>query len=279
RRRCRAVTRAGHVTVRRPLLCTLFPYTTLFRSRSQNSQSCRGPSHRCLLASALLRALKPFSPIYPEHGMNCMSEGLNASSLPEQDVRAAKAFLLLVDIMAKLRDPRDGCPWDIAQTFESIAPYTIEEAYEVAEAIAQGDRPALCEELGDLALQVVYHARMAEEEGAFTVADVLDAINAKMIRRHPHVFGDSVVRTAEEQTRNWEEVKAQERAAKAATDHSALDGVATALPALLRAQKIQSRAARVGFDWRAAEDVVPKIHEEVEEIREAVATGDPDRIE
>jgi len=211
--------------------------------------------------------------------MNCMSEGLNASSLPEQDVRAAKAFLLLVDIMAKLRDPRDGCPWDIAQTFESIAPYTIEEAYEVAEAIAQGDRPALCEELGDLALQVVYHARMAEEEGAFTVADVLDAINAKMIRRHPHVFGDSVVRTAEEQTRNWEEVKAQERAAKAATDHSALDGVATALPALLRAQKIQSRAARVGFDWRAAEDVVPKIHEEVEEIREAVATGDPDRIE
>lgn len=208
-----------------------------------------------------------------------MSEGLNASSLPEQDVRAAKAFLLLVDIMAKLRDPRDGCPWDIAQTFESIAPYTIEEAYEVAEAIAQGDRPALCEELGDLALQVVYHARMAEEEGAFTVADVLDAINAKMIRRHPHVFGDGVVRTAEEQTRNWEEVKAQERAAKAATDHSALDGVATALPALLRAQKIQSRAARVGFDWRAAEDVVPKIHEEVEEIREAVATGDPDRIE
>lgn len=208
-----------------------------------------------------------------------MSEGLNASSLPEQDVRAAKAFLLLVDIMVKLRDPRDGCPWDIAQTFESIAPYTIEEAYEVAEAIAQGDRPALCEELGDLALQVVYHARMAEEEGAFTVADVLDAINAKMIRRHPHVFGDSVVRTAEEQTRNWEEVKAQERAAKAATDHSALDGVATALPALLRAQKIQSRAARVGFDWRAAEDVVPKIHEEVEEIREAVATGDPDRIE
>lgn len=208
-----------------------------------------------------------------------MSEGLNASSLPEQDVRAAKAFLLLVDIMAKLRDPRDGCPWDIAQTFESIAPYTIEEAYEVAEAIAQGDRPALCEELGDLALQVVYHARMAEEEGAFTVADVLDAINAKMIRRHPHVFGDGVVRTAEEQTRNWEEVKAQERAAKAATDHSALDGVATALPALLRAQKIQSRAARVGFDWRAAEDVVPKIHEEMEEIREAVATGDPDRIE
>lgn len=208
-----------------------------------------------------------------------MSEGLNASSLPEQDVRAAKAFLLLVDIMAKLRDPRDGCPWDIAQTFQSIAPYTIEEAYEVAEAIAQGDRPALCEELGDLALQVVYHARMAEEEGAFTVADVLDAINAKMIRRHPHVFGDGVVRTAEEQTRNWEEVKAQERAAKAATDHSALDGVATALPALLRAQKIQSRAARVGFDWRAAEDVVPKIHEEVEEIREAVATGDPDRIE
>lgn len=211
-----------------------------------------------------------------------MSEGLNASPLPEQDARAAKAFAVLVNIMAKLRDPRDGCPWDIAQTFETIAPYTIEEAYEVTEAIAEGDRPALCEELGDLALQVVYHARMAEEEGAFSIADVLDAINSKMIRRHPHVFGDAVVRSAEEQTRAWEELKARERAAKATAGqarHSALDGVASALPALLRAQKIQSRAARVGFDWKTADDVVPKIHEEVEEIREAVGTGDADRIE
>lgn len=211
-----------------------------------------------------------------------MSEGLNASSLPERDNSAAKAFAVLVNIMAKLRDPRGGCPWDIAQTFETIAPYTIEEAYEVAEAIAQGDRPALCEELGDLALQVVYHARMAEEEGAFTVTDVLDAINAKMIRRHPHVFGDAVVNSAEEQTRAWEELKARERAANAQsgeTRHSALSGVASALPALLRAQKIQSRAARVGFDWKHAEDVVPKIHEEVEEIREAVASGDANHIE
>ena len=211
-----------------------------------------------------------------------MSEGLNASSLPEREVRAANAFAVLVDIMAKLRDPRDGCPWDLAQTFDTIAPYTIEEAYEVAEAIAQGDRPSLCEELGDLALQVVYHARMAEEEGTFTVSDVLEAINAKMIRRHPHVFGDAVVQSAEEQTRAWEQMKARERAAKAATDetrHSALSGVASALPALLRAQKIQSRAARVGFDWKNADDVVPKIHEEVEEIREAVASGDADHIE
>lgn len=217
-----------------------------------------------------------------------MSEGLNASSLPEQHTRAEKAFADLVNIMAQLRDPRDGCPWDLAQTFQTIAPYTIEEAYEVAEAIAQGDRPALCEELGDLALQVVYHARMAEEEGAFTIADVLDAINAKMIRRHPHVFGDTVVKSAEEQTRAWEELKARERTAKAATagkthgalaHSSALDGVASALPALLRAQKIQSRAARVGFDWKTADDVVPKIHEEVEEIREAVASKDADAVE
>ncbi|HEY4546379.1 MAG TPA: nucleoside triphosphate pyrophosphohydrolase [Pedomonas sp.] len=215
-----------------------------------------------------------------------MSEGLNASSLPEQNTRAEKAFAVLVNIMAKLRDPRDGCPWDLAQTFKTIAPYTVEEAYEVAEAINQGDLPALCEELGDLALQVVYHARMAEEEGAFTVADVLDAINTKMIRRHPHVFGDAVVRSAEEQTHAWEELKARERAAKATQGaaagvaaYSALDGVATALPALLRAQKIQSRAARVGFDWTDASDVVPKIHEEVEEIREAVEAGDADAIE
>ena len=196
-------------------------------------------------------------------------------------MKAEKAFAALINIMAKLRNPRDGCPWDLAQTFETIAPYTIEEAYEVAEAIAQGDRPALCEELGDLALQVVYHAQMAEEEGAFTIADVLEAINNKMIRRHPHVFGDASVRSAEEQTRAWEELKARERAAKARQDapHSALDGVASALPALLRAQKVQSRAARVGFDWKQASDVVPKIHEEVEEIREAVASRDADAIE
>ncbi len=196
-------------------------------------------------------------------------------------MKAEKAFAALINIMAKLRNPRDGCPWDLAQTFETIAPYTIEEAYEVAEAIAQGDRPALCEELGDLALQVVYHAQMAEEEGAFTIADVLESINNKMIRRHPHVFGDASVRSAEEQTRAWEELKARERAAKARQDapHSALDGVASALPALLRAQKVQSRAARVGFDWKQASDVVPKIYEEVEEIREAVASGDADAIE
>ncbi|WP_259277901.1 nucleoside triphosphate pyrophosphohydrolase [Pedomonas mirosovicensis] len=211
-----------------------------------------------------------------------MSEGLNASPLPEQRAKAAETFARLVEIMATLRDPESGCPWDLEQTFETIAPYTLEEAYEVAEAIRLGDRSALREELGDLLLQVVYHARMAEEEGSFDIGSVAEAINAKMIRRHPHVFGDATVKTAEEQTRAWEELKARERAGKAAKGpepHSALDGVATALPALLRAQKIQARAARVGFDWRAAEDVVPKIEEELEEVREAVSTGNADRVE
>lgn len=215
-----------------------------------------------------------------------MSEGLNASPPPKQPATATAAFARLVEIMARLRDPQGGCPWDLAQTFETIAPYTIEEAYEVAEAIRTGDRPALCEELGDLLLQVVYHAQMAAEEGSFDIGSVVEAINAKMIRRHPHVFGDASVQSAEEQTRAWEELKARERAAKAANGHagdapppSALDGVATALPALLRAQKIQARAARVGFDWRAADDVIPKIEEEIAEVRDAVQSGSADAIE
>lgn len=214
-----------------------------------------------------------------------MSDGWNASPLPEQRMKAAKAFADLVEIMARLRNPEGGCPWDLEQTFETIAPYTIEEAYEVAEAIREGDRAALREELGDLLLQVVYHSRMAEEEGAFDVADVANAISTKMIRRHPHVFGDATIRSAEEQTRSWEEMKAQERAFKAESlRHSALDGVATALPALVRAQKIQGRAARVGFDWEKPEDVLPKIEEEVVEIREVMAANtedghDRDRLE
>lgn len=189
---------------------------------------------------------------------------------------AATAFAALVDVMARLRNPDGGCPWDLEQSFATIAPYTIEEAYEVADAIASGDRGALREELGDLLLQVVYHARMAEEEGAFHVADVVEGITAKMIRRHPHVFGEAQVATAAEQTAAWDAMKAAERTAKAApaVSPSALDGVASALPALMRAQKVQARAARVGFDWPDAAAVLPKIAEELAETREAMASDD-----
>ena len=167
----------------------------------------------------------------------------------------------LRDIMARLRDPATGCPWDVAQDFRSIAPYTIEEAYEVADAIERDDMTALRDELGDLQLQVVFHARMAEEIGAFSLKDVLDAISAKMLRRHPHVFGDG-------ESPGWEEIKATERLGKDG-DGSALAGVASALPALMRAEKLQKRAARTGFDWPDAEGARAKVHEEIEEVAEA----------
>jgi len=193
----------------------------------------------------------------------------------------------LVAIMARLRHPERGCPWDLEQDFASIAPYTIEEAYEVAEAIAQNDMAALKEELGDLLLQVVFHARMAEEAGHFALADVAQAIADKMIRRHPHVFGSIEMRSAEAQTAAWEALKAAERRVKAEANgagadrpHSALDGVGLALPALTRAAKIQGRAARVGFDWGAAAPVLDKIAEEIAELRrELEGSGGNDRIE
>jgi len=172
----------------------------------------------------------------------------------------------LRDIMARLRDPQTGCSWDVAQNFRSIAPYTIEEAYEVADAIERGDLDALKDELGDLQLQVVFHARMAEEAGAFALRDVLDSICAKMIRRHPHVFGDGT-------SPGWEEIKAIERGA-GAQDASALAGVAAALPALLRAEKLQKRAARTGFDWPDDEGVRAKIHEEIDEVAAAVSAAE-----
>jgi len=174
----------------------------------------------------------------------------------------------LIAVMAALRNPDGGCPWDIEQTFDSIAPYTIEEAYEVAEAIAHGDMDALEDELGDLLLQVVYHARMAEEAGDFTFADVVDRITNKMIRRHPHVFGDAEVADAAAQTEAWEAIKAAERSAKNASSapESALDGVALGLPALMRAVKLQRRAARVGFDWTEVEPILDKMREELDEL-------------
>jgi tetrapyrrole methylase family protein/MazG family protein/ATP diphosphatase len=180
----------------------------------------------------------------------------------------------LVDIMARLRDKDEGCPWDLEQSFASIAPYTIEEAYEVADAIARNDLGDLKEELGDLLLQVVFHARMAEESGAFDFADVARAINAKMIRRHPHVFGDAEARDAAEQTRAWEAIKAEERAAKPAERRSLLDDVAITLPALTRATKLSKRAATVGFVWPSIHEVMDKLHEEVAELQVELDGGD-----
>jgi ATP diphosphatase len=178
---------------------------------------------------------------------------------------APAALAELVAIMRRLRDPETGCEWDREQTFATIAPYTIEEAYEVADAIQRGDLAALKDELGDLQLQVVYHARIAEEQGAFDIADVLASISAKMIRRHPHIFGDDA------ESPGWEVLKAAER--DQAEDRSALAGVALALPALKRAEKIQRRAARIGFDWPDSAGPRAKIDEELAEI-EAAATDE-----
>ena len=201
------------------------------------------------------------------------SERPTAESLPDEPMAR------LLAVMAWLRDRQHGCPWDIDQTFRTIAPYTIEEAYEVADAIERDDLPALKEELGDLLLQVVYHAQMAREAGAFGFADVAAAIADKMVDRHPHVFGDARVATAEAQTVSWEARKAAERAAKlaGAAPAGALDGVARALPALLRAEKIQKRAARVGFDWKQTGPVIDKIEEELGELRAELTAGTIDQ--
>lgn len=181
----------------------------------------------------------------------------------------------LLAVMAWLRDRQHGCPWDIDQTFRTIAPYTIEEAYEVADAIEREDMPALKEELGDLLLQVVYHSQIASEAKVFGFDDVAAAIADKMVDRHPHVFGDLDIKTADAQTVSWEARKAAERAAKGASSEptGALDGVARALPALMRAEKIQKRAARVGFDWATIGPVIDKIEEELGELRAELEAG------
>ncbi len=185
------------------------------------------------------------------------------------------------ELMKRLRTPNTGCPWDVEQTFETIAPYTIEEAYEVSEAIRQNDMVSLKEELGDLVFQVVFHARMAEEIGAFDLDDVCDGLTQKMVRRHPHVFGAEGQReSAEVQTIAWEQAKAEERAAKKTDETSSvLDGVALALPALMRAEKLQKRAALVGFDWPSLEGVTDKIVEEAQELADASADGSQEQIE
>jgi ATP diphosphatase len=186
----------------------------------------------------------------------------------------------LIEIMARLRDPERGCPWDVAQDFASVAPYTIEEAYEVADAIQRQDMPELRDELGDLLLQVVFHSRMAEEAGHFAFDDVVAAINDKLVRRHPHVFGDVGAQAdAEAQLANWEQLKRAEREARGEVDTSVLSGITRGLPEWQRAVKLQKRAATVGFDWPGPAPVIAKLHEEIEEVRvefDAVAAGDAD---
>jgi nucleoside triphosphate diphosphatase len=183
----------------------------------------------------------------------------------------------LLAVMAQLRNPQGGCPWDLEQNFKTIAPYTIEEAYEVADAIGRGDMASLKEELGDLLFQAVFHAQMAEERGLFDFGDVVEAITDKMVRRHPHIFADADLRSADEQTDAWEHQKAEERSAKGYD--SLLDDVPVGHAGLTRAVKLQKRAARVGFDWTDAGDVLNKIVEETRELTEAMDDGDPDAIE
>jgi len=214
---------------------------------------------------------------------------VKGNAMPQE---ARKTLLDLLAVMAALRTPASGCPWDLEQTFQTIAPYTIEEAYEVAEAIAGGDRAELLEELGDLLLQVVYHARMAEEEGAFTFADVVDRITRKMLRRHPHVFGSAAERAAGARDGFWERIKDAEKRERAAggrpistaegevagggrqavgrEEPSLLAGVPIALPALTRAVKLQKEAARVGFDWPTVVPVLNELKEELGELEEAI---------
>lgn len=190
----------------------------------------------------------------------------------------------LLYLMQRLRDPEHGCPWDLEQSFDSIVPHTLEEAYEVADAIAEKDFPQLSGELGDLLFQVIYYAQLGQEAGHFAWADVVDGITRKLVRRHPHVFPDGNLRTPpgslsispDQVKQRWEEIKAEERAEKAATQQqlSLLDDVPRALPALSRAQKLQKRASQAGFDWNDAAPVIDKVAEELDEIREALAAGD-----
>jgi ATP diphosphatase len=196
-------------------------------------------------------------------------------------VKPSRDIARLIEIMAALRTPDTGCPWDLEQDFATIAPYTIEEAYEVADAIARGDLADLRDELGDLLLQVVFHARMAEERGAFDFGGVVEAVTSKMIRRHPHVFADAEGKTATAVKGMWEEIKAAERAEKPGEEKapSALDGVPLALPALTRALKLQEKAGRVGFDWNDPRAVLAKIREEADEIEAELDAGDRQGVE
>ena len=197
--------------------------------------------------------------------------------MPDQPSHpAAAALLRLLDVMAALRHPEQGCPWDREQSFATIAPYTIEEAYEVADAIEREDFPALADELGDLLLQVVYHARLAEEQGRFDFADVARQSGDKMVRRHPHVFGEEAARSAGMHASAWEEQKRAERLHRA--EKGTLAGIPRGLPALTRAEKLSRRAARVGFDWPDVHSVLAKLDEEVEELKAELDEAVPERL-
>jgi MazG family protein len=191
---------------------------------------------------------------------------------------AGARFQRLVEIMARLRSP-DGCPWDREQNFDTIKPYLLEETYEVMDAIDARDWPALAGELGDLLLQSVFFAQMASEQGTFRIEDSLDAINDKLIRRHPHVFGDATANTADDVKKRWDEIKAEEKKDRGEENGNLLDSVLRALPALVEAQQISSRAARVGFDWENADQVIAKLHEELAELGEARDAAAPDELE
>jgi ATP diphosphatase len=204
----------------------------------------------------------------------------------DERLKASRDIARLIEIMAALRTPGTGCPWDLEQNFSTIAPYTLEEAYEVADAIARNDLDDLREELGDLLLQVVFHARMAQEQGIFDFGDVVEAITAKLLRRHPHVFGDAGGLTPKAVEGLWERIKAEEKAERRARGThegsgsiGALAGVPVALPALTRALKLQSKAGTVGFDWNDPLAVLAKIREEANEIAEAIAAGDQKQAE
>lgn len=205
-------------------------------------------------------------------------------------MQPSKDISRLIEIMAALRDPQNGCPWDIEQSFETIAPYTIEESYEVLDAIQRKDMDDLRDELGDLLLQVVYHARMAEEIGEFSFPDVVEAVTKKMIRRHPHVFGNETARAAGMAKGMWEKIKSEEKAEKRAArlmrgldaeDHGNgfLDSIPLAHPALTRALKLQEKAARIGFDWKEAKPILAKIREELDEFEQAMEAGQQASIE
>jgi ATP diphosphatase len=227
------------------------------------------PSHRSAFDDYLgltdIRAPAP-APL----NVRFIDEALHLAMTPSRDIAR------LLEIMAALRTPGSGCPWDLEQTFETIAPYTIEEAYEVADAITRGDLDNLRDELGDLLLQVVFHARMAQEQGAFDFADVVESLTAKLVRRHPHVFGQTRGLTPKAVEGLWERIKTAERAEKAAKpseEETALAGVPAALPALTRALKLQAKAGQVGFDWKDPLAVLAKIREEADEIERELAVG------
>lgn len=207
-----------------------------------------------------------------------MEESHPVRSVPDTRRRAAEELARLVEMMARLRGP-GGCPWDREQDHRSLRPYLVEEAYEVLDALEAGSRRELCEELGDLLFQVVFHAELGREAGAFDLGDVVRGIADKIEYRHPHVFGEGPARTAEEVSRTWVQLKAKEKAARHGRTVSVIDGVPSGAPALLRAERITEKASRIGFDWPDTAGVRGKLDEELRELDEAIASGDPDRID